>query len=216
MRIRTVHELQDAIDSETGWRKRELIAIKANIQTSRKFAKSTALRSGITLLYAHWEGAIKNIAYYYLCYVSSLKLPYIKLKDNFLAISIKSDLLAFSSTSKASIQTQIVSSIFNKQNTTSQIPQEGIIKTDSNLNSAVFIEIAETIGVDISEYEMNFTLLDEVLLNMRNKIAHGERLESISLDEERYNEIHSKILNMIEQFAIQISNSASLENYLKQ
>ena len=55
MKIRTEDELQDVIDSEIAWRKKELSAVKANINTARNFAKNTALRAGITLLYAHWE-----------------------------------------------------------------------------------------------------------------------------------------------------------------
>ena len=215
MKIRTLEELQDAIDAETGWRKKELSAVKANVQTARKFAKHTALRSGIALIYAHWEGAIKNIAYYYLCYVSGLKLPYNRLKSNFLAISMKAELNQFTSTSKASLQTKIVDNIFEKYTCSSQIPQEGIIKTDSNLNSSVFLEIAHAIGVDTSPYEMSFTLIDEVLLNMRNRIAHGERLDTISLDENRYNEIHDIVFGLIEQFSFDISNSAVLKAYLK-
>lgn len=48
MKIRTEDELQDVIDSEIAWRKKELSAVKANINTARNFAKNTALRAGIT------------------------------------------------------------------------------------------------------------------------------------------------------------------------
>jgi len=50
---------------------------------------------------------------------------------------------------------------------------------------------------------------------MRNKIAHGDNLESLSLDEDRFNEIYSKIFRLIEYFSTQISNAASLKQYLK-
>lgn len=39
MKIRTEEELQDAIDSELAWRKKELSAIKANVYSARNFAK---------------------------------------------------------------------------------------------------------------------------------------------------------------------------------
>ena len=80
MKIRTENDLQDAIDSELAWRKRELSAVRSNIASARKFAKDTAIRAGIALLYAHWEGSIKNVAAYYLEYVATLKLPYRQLK----------------------------------------------------------------------------------------------------------------------------------------
>ena len=71
------------------------------------------------------------------------------------------------------------------------------------------------IGLSTEEYEEDYVLIDEVLLEMRNKIAHGDKLESLSLDEERFNEIYSKIFKLIECFSTQISNAASLKQYLK-
>ena len=214
MKIRTEEDLQNEIDKEMAWRKKELTAIKANISSSRKFAKDTALRSGIALLYAHWEGAIKNIAHFYLVYVSSLRLPYNSIKPNFLAISIKYDLSIFETTAKATLHEKIVTSIIGKQSEKSHIPTKDIIKTSSNLNSEVFIEIMASIGLDCTNYETSYKLIDDVLLNMRNKIAHGERLgHELSLDEARYTEIHDVVFNLIEQFAIQVLNSAVLKEY---
>lgn len=215
MKIRTLEELQDAIDKEMAWRKRELTAVKANISGARNFAKETALRSGVTLLYAHWEGAVKNIAYYYLSYVSSLKLPYEKLTFNFFAISLRSEVDKFSTTSKASQQTKIVCDILGRVQEQSSIPTEGVIRTNSNLNSDLFKEILHTVGFEVTEYESYFKLIDEVLLNMRNKIAHGEQLTAISLDEERYVEIHDKIFMLINRFSDELSNAAILKKYLK-
>lgn len=215
MKIRTEEELQDAIDSELAWRKKELSAIKANVYSARNFAKNTALRSGIALLYAHWEGAIKNLAYYYLVYVSNLKIPYDRLKPNFLAISLKNDLKQFEETNKATLQTEIVNKLLSRYNQSSRIPTENIISANSNLNSTTFTEIMGVIGLSTDEYEGDYVLIDEVLLEMRNKIAHGEKLDLISLDEERFNEIYSKMFMLIDRFSTQISNAASLKLYLK-
>lgn len=66
MKIRTIDELQDYVDKEMSWRRKELSAVKSNIFAAKEFAKNTALRSGIAMLYAHWEGMIKNIATAYL------------------------------------------------------------------------------------------------------------------------------------------------------
>lgn len=215
MKINTLIELQDAIDSEMSWRKKELSALRANINSSRSFAKETALRSGIALLYAHWEGAIKNIAYFYLVYVSSQKIKYDNLKPNFFALSLKRELTKFGDTKKTSTHTKFIEKFCEQRTKISRIPTEGVIDTKSNLNSDVFVEIMSTIGLDKSNYENDFNLIDEVLLNMRNHIAHGEHLVEISLDENRYDEIHNKIFSLINQFSIQISNAASRKLYLK-
>lgn len=39
MKIRTEDELQDVIDSEIAWRKKELSAVKANINTARNLQR---------------------------------------------------------------------------------------------------------------------------------------------------------------------------------
>ena len=193
MKIRTINDLQDSIDAEMAWRKHELTAIRENVVNSRKSSKDTAIRAGIALLYAHWEGAIKNIATYYLEYISALKLPYGVLKPNFLAISLRSNLKALDESNKTTIHTEIVSEILSSNDIKSDIPTEGIIKTGSNLNSNVFIQIMATIGLDCAEYEGSFLLIDSVLLDKRNKIAHGEHVEYMDLDESRYCEIHEKM-----------------------
>ena len=122
MKIRMINDLQDSIDAEMAWRKRELSAILATVKGSRNFAKDTAIRAAIALLYAHWEGAIKNLATYYLEYVSALKLPYGELKPNFLAISLKSSLDSFSESNKSAIHTKIVTEIINSDSVRSAIP----------------------------------------------------------------------------------------------
>lgn len=214
MKIRTIDDLQDKIDAESSWRRKELSALKSNIETSRRFAKETALRAGITLLYAHWEGFVKNIATYYLTYVASIDIEYKKLKKNFLALTIKNELKTFDSTNKSSLHNLIVNKIFEKSEEKTKIPYENIIKTNSNLNSEIFIEIMETIGLDYSKYENNFKLLDEVLLKMRNEIAHGEHIEQLSLDEERFEEIYNIIIDMMSLFKNQVSNAAATKEYL--
>lgn len=214
MKIRSINDLQDLIDKDLAWRKKELTALMSNIKCARNFARNTAIRSGITLLYAHWEGAVKNIATYYLCFVAYQKLPYKLLKRNFLALSAKKEVHQFDSTNKATLHNKILNDLFEKNEQRSNIPYENVINTASNLNSEVFTEIMTTIGLNFSQYESSFALINEVLLNMRNHIAHGELLEEISLDEKRFEELYRKISQMIENFAIQVSNAASTKQYL--
>ena len=214
MKIRSIYELQDAIDSEMAWRKHELSAVRSNVSNARKFAKDTAIRAGIALLYAHWEGTIKNIATYYLEYVSALDLPYGQLKPNFLAIALKYNLQFFEESNKTTIHTTIVNEVINSHDIKFKIPVEGIIKTNSNLNSEIFIEIMATIGLECKEYESSYKMIDTVLLQKRNVIAHGERLETLDLDETRYYEIHDKIFGLIQLFSNQVSNAAIQKQYL--
>jgi len=94
MSIRRLEELNDQLSSELAWRKKELSVIKSLIDTgSFSTSKKTALlRSGVTILYAHWEGFIKQAASIYLEFVSMQRLPYDKLSANFVALAMKSKL----------------------------------------------------------------------------------------------------------------------------
>lgn len=71
-----------------------------------------------------------------------------------------------------------------------------------------------TIGLPCSDYETSYKLIDSVLLEKRNKIAHGERIESIGLDEKRYCDLHDKVFDLIQLFATQVSNAAILKEYM--
>lgn len=215
MKVRSELELQELISQDFAWRKKELSAIKSNIATSRAFAKETALRSGITLLYAHWEGFIKNTATYYLAFVAQKKLKYQDLTVNFLAIAMKQKLTVFEETKKTSIHIETVKFLLENQYQSSEIPYDNIVKTNSNLNSNIFKEIMATLGLSCSKYELNFNLIDEQLLAMRNAIAHGENLKEIDLDESKFNMIYEKVLDMLNTFESQVMNAACLKEYLK-
>lgn len=218
MKIENLEDLQDKIDKDLAWRKKELTSIKSDVQmsnTKERSEQSRAIRAGITLLYAHWEGAIKNISEYYLIYVSSLKLKYSELKNNFLAIAIKSSLDEFEETNKATVHNKLIEYIYSKKDEESRIPYKNIIKTKSNLNSKILDEIMALIGVDSSEYMLKNAIIDQRLLGNRNKIAHGERIEQLegisNIDD--YLELHNIIVSLINEFGEDIKKYAIEEKY---
>ncbi len=88
---------------------------------------------------------------------------------------------------------------------------ESIPSTKSNLNSEVFREITDALGLNFSPYELKMNLLDESLLSARNKIAHGEYLE---IDESRFEDLYKEILLMMTDFRIQVGNAAVTQAFL--
>ena len=68
----------------------------------------TALRAGIALLYAHWEGFIKNAAEHYLQYVALKKLTYQELNCGFVALAMKQRLDECVVTNKSTVYTEVV------------------------------------------------------------------------------------------------------------
>jgi hypothetical protein len=64
MKIRTLEHLNQRLTDDLIWRKREMSDLKSLVK-NRSFHYSqhiAVLRSGVTLLYAHWEGYIKTAA----------------------------------------------------------------------------------------------------------------------------------------------------------
>ncbi|MFM6308188.1 MAG: MAE_28990/MAE_18760 family HEPN-like nuclease, partial [Dolichospermum sp.] len=94
MKIRTLEQLSDKLAQELAWRKKELSILKSLIDSkSSETAKRNALlRSGITMLYAHWEGFVKVSANSYVEFVAMQKLSYNQLANNFIALAMKDQL----------------------------------------------------------------------------------------------------------------------------
>lgn len=188
--------------------------MKALIET-RSFTTSkhnALLRSGVALLYAHWEGYIRTAATSYLEFVARQKLTYGELTINFVAIAMKAKLNEVNDTNKATVFTAVTNLILTQVHQTSSIPYEDIISTASNLSSAILREITCLLGLDYSFYETKEVIINEQLLKRRNAIAHGEYL---SLDRDEYQQLHDEILAMMENFRTQVENSACQKLYIR-
>ena len=61
MKVRTTDELINALDNNLSWRKKEIIDYKFLIEKNKNSLLSYPLiRGGIAIIYAHWEGFIKE------------------------------------------------------------------------------------------------------------------------------------------------------------
>jgi MAE_28990/MAE_18760-like HEPN len=214
MKIRTLEHLNQRLTDDLIWRKKEISDLKSLIET-KSFSPSkqnAVLRSGVTLLYAHWEGYIKTAATSYLEFVARQKLIYDELAINFVAIAMKFKLNEASETNKATVFTEVANFMLTQTSQKISIPYEDVVSTASNLSSSILREIVCLLGLDYSFYETKEVIINEQLLKRRNGIAHGEYL---SLDREEYQQLHDEILAMMENFRTQIENNASQKLYLR-
>lgn len=214
MKIRTLEQLSDKLAEELAWRKKELSILKSLIDSKDfELAKRNALvRSGITMLYAHWEGFVKVSANSYVEFVAMQKLPYNQLANNFIALAMKDQLDQAKETEKATIYNEVAEFFMTKLNERSVIKYEFRIAT-SNLSSSVFKEIICMIGLDYSFYESKEVLIDEKLLGKRNIIAHGNYLD---IDKKDYDELHRIVIEMMDTLRNQIDNAAATKEYCSQ
>jgi len=76
MKIKTIGKLQDKLDEDLAWRKKELFDFNQIVCSDSK-RESIFVRAGIAVLCAHFERFIKLAANYYVVYVSDKNIPQI-------------------------------------------------------------------------------------------------------------------------------------------
>lgn len=214
-KIRTEEDLEDNLNSEFGWRIKEIDTLKKFVFRSKLEkggnSKSVLIRSGIALLYAHWEGFIKITSKSYLEFIVSQNLKYTQLTINFIALGLRAKIN--NAIFNKSIQSQIELSdyVINNLGSNCQKSIINTINTKANLSSKVLNDIIICLGFDFSPYATKSVIIDEILLNNRNHIAHGDYL---LVDDESFFNLCDDILYLMHLFKDQISNAAALKEYI--
>lgn len=213
MSIRTAEQLSDRLASDLAWRKKELSEIKSlvegkNVSDQRHKA---LVRSGVCILYSHWEGFVKLAANSYLEYVRLKRLTYKELSSNFLALAMKEKLKEAKETNKPSLYIPVCNFFISELNQRCILPKD-TISTASNLSSEILKEITDILGIDFSLYSTKSVLIDTKLLKTRNEIAHGNY--SV-FDRDEYIELHVEVIGMLEIFRNQIENAAIEKKFMQ-
>jgi MAE_28990/MAE_18760-like HEPN len=213
MSIRTTEDLSDVLSHDLAWRKKELSEVKALVETKNisNQRHKALVRSGVCILYAHWEGFVKLAANSYLEYVSLKKLTYQELSNNFLALAMKKKFRDVRETNKSSLYIPICNFFVSELHQRCYLPKD-TISTGSNLSSETLKEITDIIGIDFSLYSTKSVLIDTKLLKTRNEIAHGNYLV---FDSDEYIELHIEIIGMLDMFRNQIENAAIKKKFMR-
>lgn len=213
MKIKTIEKLQDQLDRDLAWRKKELINLKLLVRCTQN---SMYCRMGLVMLSAHFEGFIRTVANYYVVFVACQKLPLKLINTNFAAIHFKHVIERDKETTKISSYTrkldEIISQYFEEDFTVKYTINSPIIKTESNPSSKVFREILASIGLSYSSYETKNNFIDTDLLSNRHAIAHGEQTK-ISCEE--FYLTFDTVFEIMESFKDQVIQAAQENRYLK-
>jgi len=214
MSVRTAEQLSDKLAEDLTWRKKELSEVKSLIEAKNvSSSKHNALiRSGVCILYAHWEGFVKLASNSYLEYVAMQKLRYDQLSSNFLALAMKTKLNEARDTNKPSLYIPVCDFFLSELATRSSLPYKDGISTASNLSSEILKEITYILGIDFSVYSTKSVLIDTKILKARNEIAHGNYL---MIDREQYIELHTEIMTMLDIFRGQVENAAINKDFIR-
>jgi hypothetical protein len=210
-KIHTVEALDQEIADETAWRVQELTMAFTLAQQSVGAAQKASLRSGVLLLYAHWEGWVKAVAKLYIRYVNTKSLTYESLSEAFLGNALKTEIVKIDEATTPLVHNKFATFIrtgMSKRATLS----EDLIRTESNLSSSVLFDILERLGLERRmEYAAHARQIDAGLVFRRNTIAHGKQLDLTLGD---FKELRADIMKLLRLFTDDILNAASTGRHL--
>jgi hypothetical protein len=208
-KIRTLAQLQEALDGEMGWRIKEISNFKLVAKRQPATAK-TFTRAGVALVYAHWEGFIKRASEAYLNFVDNQGCVYRELKTCFGVFGLKRRLALLGNSHKLRKNIEALEFILTEIDKPTRMNMSNAINTEANLTSTVFTNIASSLNISISPYETKFNLIDESLVRRRNKIAHGEYID---LGANEFAVLADNILQLMRDYKTDVENAASLSSY---
>jgi hypothetical protein len=194
------------VEKEWNWRQRELTFFKQALASVDMYQKEAMSRAGILLLYSHWEGFIKKISKDFLvCFANEdvrqapryvIAAHLAKMHDNLSAIYNKIN-VACKCLDYISDGAKICVSIHE------------IINTESNLNSKILKKIADSVGVNFSEFETRLQFIDRSFISERHAIAHGDGRR---LTEDEFLELEKNVTLLMDTFKKNIIDSAEYAN----
>lgn len=215
-----------SIDSDLAWRKKEIsnIILMHNENNSELIVKSAVL-----LIYSHWEGSVKNLCKLYLCYVANLSIKICDLTNNYKAIALKGRIKQMTDSSESLTMTNELTFIeliggsdirFKLNNTfRNNEKDKSIINTDDNLSYNILLSFFRIIGIgekDCLQTTQNY--IDSKLLLNRNKVAHGNKIDSsddeFDLDIESIKKIKSLIFSIIDSLGEDLKHYAENQYFL--
>ena len=157
MPIRAMEQLSRFLESQLAWRKRELTTLKLAVSRSRRHEQAVFLRAAVCLLYAHWEGFIKEAATAYISYVATRGLHYRDLAPNFVALGLQSAIKQAGQSDSPLLHTELVIKMTSGQSDNAALSWRNAVNARSNLNSKVLTEILCRVGVDDTAYRFKET-----------------------------------------------------------
>lgn len=201
-------DIQDILLNELTWRRQELSDIKSVVeQIDSESIKKVILRTWIVLLYAHWEGFIKEVTQKYIREVNKLGIRAGRMSHNLAQCIFLEQLKGMSENKTYKSYADIYSKIMKKRGERCKISET--INTKSNLTKKIFEDILFLVDIDESWYLPKYNFIDD-LVNMRNEIAHG-RGSVVTL--EKCKEYNNYMISIMEKYLNDLVDCYTLEKF---
>lgn len=203
-------KLDAQFDRALAWRKKELTVLRFAVGGARDSERTIMCRAAIGLLYAHWEGFVREAGTAYVKFVARFNLDYSELAPNFLALACQRTIMNNTASGGFLGRLSLVNFFLTGLEGQAKIPWKNAISTRANLNSLALREVIATLGLSYKEFELDEKPVVDRLVKIRNSVAHGE---GVSIDESDYEALHSRVLVLLDVLRDQLSAAALGEAY---
>lgn len=207
-------------------RKNELNSFLNFVKLNNKELNKTLEKSFVLLLYANWEGYIKDSVSKYLIYISNKNIKIADLEDNFKIINLK--LLLKNYTIEKNIYQEILLNQklekikYNKfkidlVDKNGEYYEKYILAIESNLKYKKYMNITKMIAYDFED-DLNILKLNlDKLIHNRNAIAHTgkEAKEESYLEIEDLENMNDSIVSEMENFKKYLQHIIKEKKYKK-
>lgn len=214
MKIRGSEELVDFIGARKQIRKRELVSLAEDLNPRGANPPTLVCRIAVVMAYAHWEGFVKEAASCYLHLVTHKTRSLGSLAQNFQALACRQELATGqNATKRIGPHIAIVKRLTDDISNSVRLDPDTAIDTESNLNSKVFENICDSLGIDYKgTWSTSGPFIDD-LFTTRCGLAHGEIFTpapDIAAEFVRFT------LGALDTFGAQVENAAILQAYLRE
>jgi hypothetical protein len=212
-RIRTPAHLQAELDDEFSWRVQELHNMKEAVAQRRDLIQSTLLRAAIPILYAHWEGFIKNGASIYAIYLSNQGLRFSEVLHCFSGLRALGRVREIEGIRRRIFTpSALLQQIYQIPDEAVFLPLQEYISNVGNLNFGMFEQVVQFLGLNTAPYSTREKFIDQSLLEARNTIAHGERA---SIDRAGFEDLLAEVIGLMRHFKNDIENAVATKSYMR-
>jgi hypothetical protein len=212
----TDEDFESLLEADLAWRRIELHALKtqlssqATINTTSPATRALA-RSLLTLLYAHWEGYSKCAFDHYATLIMRRKPVAIDVNDALFGAHA-THLLRRVVSGDLGARDELLNMARATDSPRIRLPKSQLSDTKSNLRYHVLKSILDGFGISIASFETKERLIDVLLCDRRNAVAHGrdsfpEPKEVISL--------HSEVLAMMERVLEEVTSAVRSKQYMR-
>ena len=212
MKLRTVSQVDEAMDADLQRRKKQLVTLRHLINRASGQEQDVLLRAGYCLLYSHWEGFVKGACTMYLNYLHHNPQPIVRLIPPLIALALRGDLKTMEPTRRVHVHTAYVVKLLSLGEDKHALPWSDIVDARDNLSYEVLCEIYLLLGFSVAPYETKQQILDTKLVGNRNSIAHGVL---ILVDKGDFDVVYDEVLAMLEWVRNDVQNALLNKTYLQ-